>query len=331
MPERRRRRTHTNRARLSKRLITAQCSRNVTIRRRPRQPSAVPTSLAIAAAASHLGMLLEERGDLAGAEAAYRRADERGDAAGTFRLGALLAHRGDTAEAEIAYRRADERGHAGAPSSLGSAARAAGDLAEAEAAYRRADERGDALGAFNLAAIFAERKETCGGRGRIPPRRRARPSIGRHEPRRDPRGARRPGRRGSGVPPRRSAGRRRRRLQPRRASGGQQRSRGRRSGLRTRGRSRRHRRGDKPRAASRTRGDLAGAEAAYQRADEGGDAAGAFNLGRLLADWGDLEGAEAAFRRADERGDDAVRRSTWAGCWPSAQDLESAENGLPQG
>ena len=48
---------------------------------------------------------------------------------------------------------------------------------------------------------------------------------------------------------------------------------------------------------------MAGAEAAYRRADEGGDAAGAFNLGRLLGDWGDLVGAEAAFRRADERGD----------------------------
>ena len=51
--------------------------------------------------------------------------------------------------------------------------------------------------------------------------------------------------------------------------------------------------------------DLEGAEAAYRRADERGDGAGASNLGLLLKQRGDLEGAEAAWRRADERGDAA--------------------------
>jgi Flp pilus assembly protein TadD len=56
-------------------------------------------------------VLLEQRGDLAGAEAAYRRADQRGDATGAFNLGGLLADQGNVDEAEAAYRRAYERGH----------------------------------------------------------------------------------------------------------------------------------------------------------------------------------------------------------------------------
>jgi tetratricopeptide (TPR) repeat protein len=49
-------------------------------------------------------------------------------------------------------------------------------------------------------------------------------------------------------------------------------------------------------------GDKTGAKAAYQRADERGDADGACNLGGLLNEQGDKTGAEAAWRRADERG-----------------------------
>ncbi len=50
------------------------------------------------------------------------------------------------------------------------------------------------------------------------------------------------------------------------------------------------------------RGDAAGAERAYQAADERGDAVAASNLGVLLENRGDLAGAEAAYRRADARG-----------------------------
>jgi TPR repeat protein len=56
-------------------------------------------------------MLLELRGDMYGAEAAYRRADERGHAGAAFNLGVILANRGDVEEAEAAYRRAEARGH----------------------------------------------------------------------------------------------------------------------------------------------------------------------------------------------------------------------------
>ena len=55
-------------------------------------------------------MLLEQQGDLDGALSAYRRADQRGDANGSFNLGLLLAGRGDLSGAQDAYRRATERG-----------------------------------------------------------------------------------------------------------------------------------------------------------------------------------------------------------------------------
>jgi tetratricopeptide (TPR) repeat protein len=50
-------------------------------------------------------------------------------------------------------------------------------------------------------------------------------------------------------------------------------------------------------------GDTDGAAAAYSRADQRGDAQGAFSLGILLRQRGDLAGAEQAYARADQRGD----------------------------
>jgi hypothetical protein len=48
---------------------------------------------------------------VAEAEAAFGRADERGDADGAVNLGMLLEARGDIPGATAAYRRAYERGH----------------------------------------------------------------------------------------------------------------------------------------------------------------------------------------------------------------------------
>ena len=62
---------------------------------------------------------------------------------------------------------------------------------------------------------------------------------------------------------------------------------------------------------------MEGAEAAYRRADERGDAFGAVSLGLVLEERGDVEGAEAAYRRADERGD-ATGAFNLGGCWRSA-------------
>ena len=51
------------------------------------------------------------------------------------------------------------------------------------------------------------------------------------------------------------------------------------------------------------RGDLVRAEAAFRRADQGGDASGAFNLGLVLEGKGDLARVQAAYHRADARDD----------------------------
>src|ERR1035438_4921770 len=88
-------------------------------------------------------MLLAERGDLEGAEAAWRRADERGDSGGACNLGVLLHERGDLEGAEAAYRRADERGHPGGASKLGLLLKERGDLEGAKAAWRRAADSPD--------------------------------------------------------------------------------------------------------------------------------------------------------------------------------------------
>jgi virulence factor Mce-like protein len=57
----------------------------------------------------------ESRGDLAGAQDAYQRADERGDGFGAFRLGLLLSHIGDWDGAGEAWERAEERGREAPP------------------------------------------------------------------------------------------------------------------------------------------------------------------------------------------------------------------------
>ena len=140
-------------------------------------------------AASNRGVLLEDRGDLAGAEDAYReadaggsadgafnlagllfdrgeveeamaaysRAEERGDPIAAATLGMLLFKRGDTAAAEEVYGRADQLGDAGAAVNVGFLRERRGDIDGAEAAYRRADERGSAEGAFNLGELLRER------------------------------------------------------------------------------------------------------------------------------------------------------------------------------
>jgi TPR repeat protein len=113
-------------------------------------------------AASNLGVLLEQRGDFVGAEAAYRRADARGDASGAFNLGSMLAERGDPLGAEEAFRRADQRGDAAAAFQLGVLLELRRDSFSAEAALRRADERGHPSGAVRLAMLLEKRGDLTG-------------------------------------------------------------------------------------------------------------------------------------------------------------------------
>jgi Flp pilus assembly protein TadD len=106
------------------------------------------------------GTDLEGRGDLAGAEAAYRRADALGSGEGASQLGLLLFERGDVEEAEGALRRSDRRGHPMGTFRLGFLLLEKGDAPGAEAAYRRATERGSLLAANNLAYLLDKRGDS---------------------------------------------------------------------------------------------------------------------------------------------------------------------------
>lgn len=108
--------------------------------------------------AVNAGLLLVRVGDVDGAEAAFRWADEQGSAEGAYSLGVLYDQlRGDPGRAEAAFRRADMRGHADGAAGLGMMLRQRGDAKGAEAAYRRADQRGSAVGAVNLGVMLARR------------------------------------------------------------------------------------------------------------------------------------------------------------------------------
>jgi Flp pilus assembly protein TadD len=87
--------------------------------------------------ATGLGLLLEERGDVAAAELAYRYADQRGDPVAASNLGVLLERRGDMAGAEAAYRRSDARGNANGAFNLAGLLLGRGDVDGAMAAYSR--------------------------------------------------------------------------------------------------------------------------------------------------------------------------------------------------
>ena len=115
-----------------------------------------------AAEPASVDAVTEGRADLAGAEAAYRRAEERGDAAAAVNLGVLLEQNGDLAGAEAAYRRADERGSADGAFNLGSLLAERGYLTAAAAAFRRADERGDTAAAVNLRLLLEEHGDQAG-------------------------------------------------------------------------------------------------------------------------------------------------------------------------
>ena len=84
------------------------------------------------------------------AECAYRRADEVGEAGGAFNLGVLLHQRGDLAGARGAYERAERRGDPDAAFNLGVLLYETGDLESAEAAWRRSASSGHPLAAENL-------------------------------------------------------------------------------------------------------------------------------------------------------------------------------------
>ena len=124
--------------------------------RAPRRPSGAPTSAVTEAPRPGSGCCCSPS-NRAGAEAAFRRADERGHPPAPTTWVSCLAERGVDAAAEAAFRRADERGHGGAAAVLGVLLVRRGDPDGAEAAFRRADERGHAGGTYNLGRMLALR------------------------------------------------------------------------------------------------------------------------------------------------------------------------------
>ena len=186
---------------------------------------------------------------------------------------------------EQAYRRLDEIGDPGGAFNLGVALHERGDLVGATSAYVRAEQRGDPDAAFNLGVLFYEAGNLdgaeaawrrCAARGHV---RAAANLIFLSRRRRE---AEHGGQLDRATP-----------------------------GL-TELEELAYGRSATSRVASAAfnfgvmlhqRGDIAGAKAAYERAELRGDPDAAFNLGVLLYETGDLEGADGAWRRNAERGD----------------------------
>jgi tetratricopeptide (TPR) repeat protein len=102
------------------------------------------------------GRECDEAGDLGGAEAAFREADELDDAEGAMLLGYVLRRRDDLSSAADAFRRAETRGHPEAGSSLGNLLSDTGDMEGAKAAYERSIAAGSSDGVLNLGLMFAQ-------------------------------------------------------------------------------------------------------------------------------------------------------------------------------
>ena len=115
-------------------------------------------------AAFQRGLQLEQRRDVAGAEAAYRLADERGSAEGASNLGVLLYERHDVSRAEACLRRADARGSASGAFRLGVLLEDSGNLPDAEVAYRRGVTRGNPHAVDNLRLLLRKRGDVAGAR-----------------------------------------------------------------------------------------------------------------------------------------------------------------------
>lgn len=123
-----------------------------------------------AIAARRLGLLLEERGEIDEAEAAYSRGADRGDIYAAFRIGLVReVHREDAEAAFAAYQRADDMGSVHGAGTVGQILKERGDMLGAEAAFKRCADRGSARGLSEYAgllslrrdATFNEIKEAC--------------------------------------------------------------------------------------------------------------------------------------------------------------------------
>jgi TPR repeat protein len=117
------------------------------------------------AAEYNLGLLLQERGELAEAEGWLRKAAAAGQHDAEDILGLLLQQQGKLAEAEGWYRRAAAADDHIAEDNLGLLLQRQGKLAEAEGWYRRAAAAGNPLAERNLGALLQQRGELAEAEG----------------------------------------------------------------------------------------------------------------------------------------------------------------------
>ncbi|MFB7720186.1 serine/threonine-protein kinase, partial [Nocardia sp. NPDC056100] len=108
-------------------------------------------------AMDELGFLLKQRGDLAEAESWFRKAIDAGNIIAMDDLGFLLKQRGDLAEAEVWFRKAIDAGNTNAMSSLGVLLQDRGDLAEAESWFRKAIDAGNTIAMDDLGFLLKQR------------------------------------------------------------------------------------------------------------------------------------------------------------------------------
>ncbi len=93
----------------------------------------------------------------------YRASGEAGDRDASFLLGALLDDRGDLAGAEEAYRRADAAGDDDAAVNLGVLRYRLGDRLGARHAWQRGADRGQPVAWLNLAVLNVVEGDEAGG------------------------------------------------------------------------------------------------------------------------------------------------------------------------
>lgn len=254
--------------------------------------------------AHNLGVLLERRGDVAGAIEAYERGLQLGNASAGFNLGLLRERQGELREAVLALAHSDLAGHAMAPCALGDLLLQQGNASGAEAAYRRSAARGHVPAYGHLGSLLRDNGDVRGAErafergalsgdaeamfmlgslymGQFDDLDRAETWLRRSADVNSPRAWF-----GLGV--------------IKQEHGDKD------------GAVEMFSRGDElgdPAASFalgihlRDSGQLQHAEEAFRRADDGGDKDAPSALGDLLAARGDLEEAEAAYRRGGERGD----------------------------
>jgi tetratricopeptide (TPR) repeat protein len=111
-------------------------------------------------AALELGEILLRHGDVDMAQNAFEWVQSKGNVRGSLKLAALMEdHRRDLAGAEAAWRAADDAGDLNGAANLGRLLREKGDLRGAEAAFHRSVERGSLRAAIDYAGLVSMRRD----------------------------------------------------------------------------------------------------------------------------------------------------------------------------